>query len=219
MSFKLAIFDLDGTILSTLDDLADSTNHALTVCGFPERTTDEVRRFVGNGMRLLIERAVPAGTSEADIVRALEEFKSWYASHSTIKTKPYDGICEMLAKLRAAGCKTAVLSNKGDFAVQTLCAQYFDGLLDYAAGEREHLGIPKKPDPGAVFAILGELGVEKADCVYIGDSDVDVDTARNAGLTCIAVDWGFRERELLAAKGAETIVSTPEALCEAILGE
>ena len=217
MSYKLAIFDLDGTILSTLDDLADSTNHALAACGFPTRTTDEVRRFVGNGIRLLIERAVPAGTSAADIERTLEEFKTWYGTHCTIKTKPYDGICEMLAKLRAAGCKTAVLSNKADFAVQSLCAQYFDGLLDYAAGEREHLGIPKKPAPEAVWAILDELGVEKADCVYVGDSDVDVDTARNAELTCIAVDWGFRERELLVAKGAEMIVSTPDALCEAIL--
>ena len=217
MSYKLAIFDLDGTILSTLDDLADSTNHALAACGFPTRTTDEVRRFVGNGIRLLIERAVPAGTSAADIERTLEEFKTWYGAHCTIKTKPYDGICEMLAKLRAAGCKTAVLSNKADFAVQSLCAQYFDGLLDYAAGEREHLGIPKNPAPEAVWAILDELGVEKADCVYVGDSDVDVDTARNAELTCIAVDWGFRERELLVAKGAEMIVSTPDALCEAIL--
>lgn len=217
MSYQLAIFDLDGTILSTLDDLADSTNYALHTCGYPTRTVDEVRRFVGNGMYLLMKRALPAGTSEEEIQHTLAVFKAWYGEHCTIKTKPYDGICGMLAGLRAAGCKTAVLSNKADYATQELCVQYFDGLLDYAAGEKEHLGIPKKPAPEAVWAIMKELDCKPENCVYIGDSDVDIDTAKNAGLACISVDWGFRERELLEQKGAETIVSTPDALAKAIL--
>ncbi len=217
MAYQLAIFDLDGTILSTLDDLADSTNFALKSHGYPPRTTDEVRGFVGSGIRMLISRAVPEGTAEAEIDLTVETFKAYYKTHCAIKTKPYDGICEMLTALRKAGCKTAVLSNKGDFAVQELCRQYFDGMLDYAAGEKEHLGIPKKPAPEAVFSILREMDIAAADSVYIGDSDVDIDTAKNAGLSCIIVDWGFRERDLLIAHGAERIVSTPEALQAAIL--
>ncbi|MBQ8552147.1 MAG: HAD family hydrolase [Clostridia bacterium] len=216
MPYKLAIFDLDGTILSTLDDLTDSTNHALAVNGLPIRTTNEIRSFVGNGARLLIERAVPKGCPMDVTDKVFDEFRSYYAAHSDIKTCPYDGILDMLHELRKNGCRTAVLSNKPDFAVQTLCKQYFDGLLDFAAGEKN--GIPRKPAPDSVNAILSELSVDRQDTVYIGDSDVDIDTAKNAGMDCISVDWGFRDRDFLLAHGAKNIASTAKELEAKILG-
>ncbi|MBQ7003870.1 MAG: HAD family hydrolase [Oscillospiraceae bacterium] len=216
MNYKLAIFDLDGTILDTLEDLTDGVNYALSECGYPVRTIAEVRRFVGNGIRKLIERALPAGTPEAEIDRVHGIFSPYYKAHCDVKTKPYDGIPEMLQALRAAGMETAVLSNKGDFAVQPLIRHYFPDLFTLAFGERP--GIPRKPAPDAVFEILERLGTDKADAVYIGDSNVDIETARNAGLSCICVDWGFRDRAQLIEDGAERIVSTPEALRKALLG-
>lgn len=215
MSYKLAIFDLDGTILSTLEDLADSTNHALASQGLPTRTVDEVCSFIGNGARLLIERAVPSGTSTDVTDRVFDEFRAYYADHAEIKTRPYDGILDMLRTLRENGCKTAVLSNKPDFAVQTLCKKYFDGLLDSAAGEKA--GIPRKPAPDAVNAILAELAVDRTDTVYVGDSDVDIDTAKNAGMDCISVDWGFRDRDFLIAHGAKRIASHADELAAMII--
>lgn len=216
MNYKLAIFDLDGTILDTLEDLTDGVNYALSECGYPVRTIAEVRRFVGNGIRKLIERAVPSDTPEAEIDRVHGIFSPYYKAHCDVKTKPYDGIPEMLQALRAAGMETAVLSNKGDFAVQPLIRHYFPDLFTLAFGERP--GIPRKPAPDAVFEILERLGTDKADAVYIGDSNVDIETARNAGLSCICVDWGFRDRVQLIEVGAERIVSTPEALRKALLG-
>ncbi len=142
MRYKAAIFDMDGTILNTLEDLTDSTNYALAHHGFPERTIDEVRRFVGNGIRKLIERAVPAGTDVATIDKVFDTFASYYKEHSAIKTRPYDGIHDAIAKLRAAGVKTAVVSNKADFAVQDLCVDYFPGMFDFALGEKS--GIAKQ---------------------------------------------------------------------------
>ncbi len=215
MSYKLAIFDLDGTILSTLDDLADSVNHALASQGLPTRTINEVCSFVGNGARLLVERAVPEETPTYVTDKVFDEFRAYYADHTDIKTLPYDGIVDMLRTLRKAGCKTAVLSNKPDFAVQTLCKKYFDGLLDIAAGEKA--GIPRKPAPNAVNAILAELAIDRTDSVYIGDSDVDIDTAKNAGMDCISVDWGFRDRAFLLAHGARIIASNAKELEAMIL--
>ena len=174
MRYKLAVFDMDGTILNTLEDLADSTNYALKANGLPERTIDEVRRFVGNGIRLLIERAVPAD-SEPEL---FETFKKYYKTDCAVKTRPYDGIKEVLVSLRKAGCLTAVVSNKADFAVQDLCKDYFDGLFDFAVGERE--GIKKKPAPDSVYEVLTKLKTKKEDAVYIGDSDVDFATSVNA---------------------------------------
>ena len=198
--YKLAIFDLDGTILNTLEDLTDSTNHALESLDLPTRSIDEVRRFVGNGIRLLIERAVPAETAEAIKDKVFAEFKAYYKEHSAVKTKPYDGIAELFAELRTSGCLVAVLSNKADFAVQDLCKDYFPGLIDYAAGEKE--GIRRKPAPDAVLAILEKYQVAPEDAVYIGDSEVDVETAVNAGVSGISVTWGFRSKEWLAEHGA-----------------
>lgn len=214
MKYKLVIFDLDGTVLNTLDDLADSVNHALAAHAYPARTVEEVRSFVGNGIRRLISRAVPPGTDEKSTESVFSEFVSYYGEHCALKTCPYPGIPALLHDLRADGCLLAVLSNKADFAVSALCERYFPDAFDYLAGEKE--GIPRKPDPAGVYAVLSALGVSAAEAVYIGDSDVDVLTAASSGLDCICVDWGFRTRAELVSAGARVIVSDAHALYGAI---
>ena len=213
--YKLAVFDMDGTILDTLEDLKDSTNFALEKCGYPVRTYDEVRRFVGNGIRKLIERAVPEGLTTEQIDRVHEVFTEHYKVHCADKTKAYDGIKPLLEKLRASGVKTAVVSNKADYGVQELCKEYFDGLFDYAVGERE--GIRRKPAPDAVNEALRVLGMSKSEAVYIGDSDVDFETAKNAELPCISVLWGFRDEEFLREKGATLFVRDPAEIYDIIM--
>lgn len=213
--YKVAVFDMDGTILDTLEDLKDSVNYALAECGYPQRTYDEVRGFVGNGIRKLIERAVPKGTESADIDRVHEVFTGYYKLHCADKTKAYDGIKPLIEKLRANGIKTAVVSNKADYGVQELCKQYFDGLFDYAVGERE--GIRRKPAPDSVNEALRALGMDKSEAVYIGDSDVDFETAVNAGLPCISVLWGFRDEEFLREKGAKLFVHDPAEIFDIIM--
>lgn len=205
MKYKLVLFDLDGTILDTLGDLCDSVNFALASAGFPARTLDEVRRFVGNGILKLVERALPDGSDLAAIDRVYETFKAYYRDHCAIKTAPYAGIPELLASLGASGVKLAVVSNKADFAVQSLCERYFEGVFDYAVGERA--GIRRKPAPDSVNEVLDHFGIGCAEALYIGDSEVDVETAKNAGIDCIAVDWGFRDAALLRASGARCIAS------------
>lgn len=213
--YKLAVFDMDGTILDTLEDLKDSTNFALEKCGYPTRSYDEVRRFVGNGIRKLIERAVPEGLTVEQIDRVHEVFTEHYKVHCADKTKAYDGIKPLLEKLRASGVKTAVVSNKADYGVQELCKEYFDGLFDYAVGERE--GIRRKPAPDAVNEALRVLGIDKSEAVYIGDSDVDFETAKNAELPCISVLWGFRDEEFLREKGATLFVHDPAEIYDIIM--
>lgn len=215
MKYSLAIFDMDGTILDTLEDLKNATNYALCANGFPERTLDEVRQFVGNGILMLIKRAVPAGTEEAMIQQVFQTFTSYYAEHCADATKPYDGIIPLIQSLRAAGIKTAVVSNKADFAVQELVKTYFDGCFDAAVGERT--GIQKKPAPDSVYEVISTLQLKQSDAVYIGDSDVDLATAKNAGLPCIAVEWGFRTREFLLEHGAELLVARPEEILSILL--
>lgn len=215
MRYKLAVFDMDGTILNTLEDLADSTNYALKANGLPERTIYEVRRFVGNGIRLLIERAVPTDTDKKLTDKVFDTFKEYYKTHCAVKTRPYDGIKDVLLELRKAGCLTAVVSNKADFAVQDLCKDYFDNLFDFAIGERE--GIKKKPAPDSVFEVLSKLNVEKDNAVYIGDSDVDFATSVNAGMDVIMVGWGFRDEEFLREKGAKRIIKQPSEILDIIL--
>ena len=210
MKYQLAIFDLDGTLLDTLEDLADSTNYIMRQFGYPERTLAEVRNFVGNGIRKLLERSAPKDTSSEEIDRMFEQFKAYYGEHCADKTKPYDGILELLEKLREQGVKLAVVSNKADYAVKALCEQYFSGFFDEAVGERT--GVARKPAPDTVNEVLKNLQIDKSQAIYIGDSEVDVQTARNAELDCIAVDWGFRDMAVLKEAGAETIVSTPEKL-------
>lgn len=207
MKYQLAIFDLDGTLLDTLEDLADSTNYVMRQFGYPERTIAEVRSFVGNGIRKLLERSAPEGTPTEEIDRMFETFKEYYGAHCADKTKPYDGVMELLASLQKQGVKLAVVSNKADYAVKALCEQYFPGYFDVAVGERT--GIARKPAPDTVNEVLRNLQMDKSQAVYIGDSEVDVQTAKNAKMDCIAVDWGFRDANVLKEAGAESIVSTP----------
>lgn len=215
MNYRAVLFDLDGTVLSTLQDLALSTNATLRMHGMPERTLDEVRRFLGNGMEYLISHAVPTGTDRTITETVLADFKKHYAAHCTENTKPYDGVCEMLQALRAAGVRTALVSNKGDFAVQALNEQYFKGCFDFALGETAE--IRRKPAPDMVYKALEVLDVPLADAVFVGDSEVDVMTAQNAGMQGIFVTWGFRDRACLAQAGATQILDHVEALTAALL--
>lgn len=208
------IFDMDGTLLDTLEDLQDGVNAGLARCSYPPRTLEEVRGFVGNGVRKLMELAVPEGTSDVNLEICLEAFKEFYALHWQDKTAPYDGILELLDALREKGIQTAVLSNKYDEAVLQLAKDYFPGKFDVARGQRD--GFPLKPAPDSVFAILEELGVEKEQAIYVGDSEVDMKTAANAGLVSVGVTWGFRDRTLLAEKGASYIIDAPQQLLEVL---
>ncbi|MDE6626028.1 MAG: HAD family hydrolase [Lachnospiraceae bacterium] len=215
MKYKLAIFDMDGTTLNTLDDLAGSLNYALRQFGFPERTIDEVRSFVGNGVRLLVERGVPEGCSAAETEQVYEAFSSHYMVHCCDSTRPYDGILELLAVLRENGVLAAVVSNKPDGAVQELCSKYFSNLFQVSVGERE--GVGKKPCPDSVNEVLKQLKVQKEEAVYIGDSEVDIMTAKNAEIDCVSVEWGFKNHTFLQENGAEIIVSSPAELIDIIL--
>ena len=217
MKYTLAIFDLDGTILNTLEDLTDSLNVALEKSGYPKRSIEEVRRFVGNGIWKLMERGVPSETEKKAVEQVHRDFTEYYKNHCADKTRPYHGIMELLWTIRKAGCKTAVVSNKADYGVQELCRQYFDGLFDVAVGERE--GILKKPAPDSVNEVLKCLQAKKEETVYIGDSEVDIETAANAGIDHIIVEWGFREPEFLKERGARVFAAVPGDIADRILGD
>ena len=204
------IFDLDGTLLNTLDDLADSVNAALRKNGLPERTTDEVRRFVGNGVLNLMRRAIPNGEDNPKFEQTYADFRAYYAQHCTDKTAPYPGIMALLAELSAQGYKLAVVSNKFDAAVKKLNEQYFAGLIPVAIGEKET--VRKKPAPDSVFAAMEELQSDAAHSIYVGDSDVDIETAKNAGIPCISVTWGFRDRAFLQEHGARLYADAAEQI-------
>jgi phosphoglycolate phosphatase len=206
------IFDLDGTLLDTLDDLAASVNYALRTHGMPGHSTDDVRRFVGNGVRKLMERAVPDGADNPLFEEAFATFRQHYMTHSLDTTRPYKGIPETLAALKARGCRLAVVSNKMMAATQSLCSHFFPDTIEVAIGEHEAEGIRKKPAPDTVIAALDALGVGKERAVYVGDSDVDIQTAANAGLPCISVLWGFRDKDFLIQHGAKTFISAPHEL-------
>lgn len=210
--YKLMIFDLDGTILATLDDLYNSVNYALSTLGYPTRTNAEVRAFVGNGMLNLIKRSAPNGASEDEIQNILSTFRSHYAMHKADCTKPYTGIEKVLGSLKKEGAILTVLSNKDDDAVGVLCEQYFPNTFDYTAGNRADR--KRKPDPESVHAIINKYGLTTRDTVYIGDSEVDVLTAQNAKVDCVAVSWGFRDREVLIDAGATMIADTMDKLYE-----
>lgn len=212
MKYKLVIFDLDGTILNTLEDLYISVNFALLKNNLPQRSKEEVRRFVGNGIRLLIERAVPEKTESELTEKVFFDFKEHYAVHSMDNTKPYEGIKDLLTDLKRQGVKTAVVSNKADFAVQKLVSLYFDGMFDFVLGEME--GTNKKPAPDMVYKAIEAVDVSAEYVVYIGDSEVDVETADNSSVDCIIVDWGFREREYLLSCGAKVLASCVSELSE-----
>ena len=206
------IFDLDGTLLNTLDDLASAVNFALRSYGMPEHTRDDIRRFVGNGVRLLMIRAVPAGEQNPQFEEVFNTFRQYYMQHSLDTTRPYDGIQEVLLTLRQRGCRLAVVSNKFDAATKELCKYFFPHSIEVAVGEHEAEGIRKKPAPDTVIEALSQLGVSVDNAVYVGDSDVDLQTARNAGLPCISVLWGFRDKDFLLAHGATTFITSPQEL-------
>lgn len=215
MKYDLAIFDMDGTILDTLEDLSDSLNYALRECGLTERSENEVRSFLGNGMRVLIEKAAPHNTSPEILERLYNTFYSHYTAHCHDKTKPYNGIEEMLKELRMSGCMTAVVSNKNDGAVRILCNEYFDGMFDMALGSSD--GVRRKPFPDLVNAVLAKLNIDRSRAVYIGDSEVDIETAKNSGMDCISVLWGFRSLDYLRRFGLTQAAVTPQEITELIL--
>ena len=212
MKYSTYIFDLDGTLLDTLADLAAAVNYALRQHGMPEHTIDDVRRFVGNGVRKLMERAIPDGEKNPDFEATFATFREYYMHHSLDTTRPYPGIIETLEALKAKGCRLAVVSNKMMAATKELCQHFIADTIEVAIGENEAAGIRKKPAPDTVFEALRQLGEEKDSAVYVGDSDVDLETANNSGLPCISVLWGFRDRDFLIQHGAKTFISAPSEL-------
>lgn len=227
MSFQTYIFDLDGTLLDTLQDLADAVNYAMRQFGMPQHPIDDVRRFVGNGVRTLMLRAVPGGAEHPQFEAAFAAFRQYYMQHSLDTTRPYEGIPELLGELKRRGCRMAVVSNKMMAATQELVAHFFP-KIEVAIGEHEAAGIRKKPAPDTVYEALRQLGcadkshgcreaADRLDChtaVYVGDSDVDIETARNSGLPCISVLWGFRNRDFLLQHGATTCIAHPLELLD-----
>ena len=209
---KVVIFDLDGTLLNTLEDLRDSVNTALERYGLPTRTLEEVRCFVGNGLRNLMLQAVMDGESNPVFEELFVFFKEYYKTHCNIKTVPYDGILELMEELKKRNIKMAIVSNKVDAGVKELNEKHFAEFIEVAIGERE--GISRKPAPDSVNEVIKILGAEKAQVLYVGDSDVDILTARNAGVRCISVTWGFRDEQFLINHGAEVLIAKPLELLE-----
>lgn len=202
------VFDLDGTLLDTLEDLRDAVNYTMRASNYPERSLDEIRRFVGNGAKNLINRVLPEYADEKERGECLKIFYDYYREHAAIKTAPYKGVIELLEFLRDRDIPVAVVSNKPDVAVRSLCQRYFGDLVPCAIGDRE--GWARKPAPDSVLFTIKECGCESA--IYVGDSETDVLTAKNADIPCVSVTWGFRDRELLEEHGADHIVTDCEAL-------
>ena len=215
MGYDTVLFDLDGTLLDTLDDLMDSCNHALSAIGAPPRTRQEIRRFVGNGIRNLMLRAVPDGADNPRFEEAYETMQSWYRAHNQIKTAPYPGVQALIRTLKDRGIPMAVVSNKPDSSVQMLMERWFPELT-VGVGELE--GLRRKPERDLVDYALERLGPDNGHVVYVGDSEVDLATAANAELDCITVTWGFRDRELLEERGATRFADTVEELLDWIIG-
>ncbi len=207
---KAIVFDLDGTLLDTLTDLAASTNYALRSCGMPEHSIDDVRRFVGNGVRMLMTRAVPDGESNPRFDEAFSVFRQHYMQHCLDTTCPYPGIMEALARLKEKGMMLAIVSNKMQAATEELRLHFFSQYIDVAIGESA--AIRKKPAPDTVNEALRHLGISHDEAIYVGDSDVDIDTARAAMMPCASVLWGFRDRQFLLNHGATRLLSSPEEL-------
>jgi len=214
MRFDTLIFDLDGTLINTLEDLKNSVNYALGEMGYPPRTLDEINRFVGNGVARLVKLSVPAGASEADTEKCLGFFKAHYKAHSAVKTAPYEGIIPMLSEAKEKGLKTAVVTNKMEEAAVDIVKGFFGDNIDVIIGQRD--GLAQKPAPDGVLKAIGLLGSDKSRCIYIGDSEVDCLTARNSGLPIIGCTWGFRGREVLEREKADFIIDTPRGIFDCI---
>ncbi len=208
------IFDLDGTLLNSLGDLHACFNYAITQFGYPERTLDEIKSFVGNGITKAIERALPYEVEKEELNKIVLLFKDYYKEHMTELTLPYDGIISMLAELRQKGYKLAIVSNKFDDAVKGLCKQYFNEYIEAAIGEG--YGIEKKPNPIGIYKAIKELNSSIKNAIYVGDSDVDIQTAKNAGIPCISVLWGYRDKDFLLKNGAELFADSPSDIIKII---
>ncbi len=215
--YKFVIFDLDGTLLNTLDDLADAGNYALEKLGYPVHEVSKYKFFVGNGIPKLIERIVPRDCSEENSEKIHSLFSEYYSSHCVCKTKPYDGIPELLAALKKKGIRTGVATNKDHGFSVKLVEDFFDGNIDIVCGRKD--GFPKKPDPYSVNLILKQFGADKEKVLYVGDSNVDMETSKNAGLDSCGVLWGFRTKEELEESGAVHIAESAEGLYFLITGE
>ena len=213
--YKHVIFDLDGTLLNTIDDLADTGNHVCTLHGWPTHTVDAFKLMVGNGIPKLVERFAPQGTSQEMLDQAYQEFMDWYGVHKEDKTAPYAGMPEVAKALREAGVSIAVLSNKADGMAGPVVEHYYPGIFPVVQGALP--GLPTKPDPTLLYKLMERLGATREDTLFVGDSNVDIRTAKNGGLTGCGVLWGFRSREELEAAGADVIVSTPQELQDLIL--
>ncbi len=213
--YKAVLFDLDGTLLNTLNNITAAVNHTLTAYGMPARTSAEVRAFVGNGAASLISRAVPDGTDADTTVRVLRDFRVYYAEHSLDLTAPYDGILSVLARLKDAGIAMAVVSNKPEISVEVLCRHFFADFIDIALGDTPDR--PRKPAPDGTLQALARLGVSADEAIFVGDGDTDVLTAKNAGMPCLGVTWGFRDADDLRAAGANHLVDTPTQMADYLL--
>lgn len=208
MKYKAIIWDLDGTLLNTLEDLMDSVNYALSNKNMPNITLEQTRKYVGNGVARLVRLAAPVGTSDEQVDELLTDFRFYYDRHSKDKTKPYNGILELLTDLKAKGYKMSIVSNKINVAVGQLAEEYFPGLIDVAIGETDNT--PRKPAPDMIYKAIDKLGVNKQDAVFIGDSEVDVATGLNAGINMLTVLWGFRDKDELITAGATTFIEKTE---------
>ena len=215
MRYKAVLFDMDGTVLDTLADLTNAVNHVLALYGMPQRTPREVAGFLGNGAERLLTLSVPAGTSRETVREMLAVYQPWYDAHCLIKTAPYDGILPLMQELKEHGLRLAIISNKPDRAVQELSAAFFPGLLELSVGESP--SVRRKPAPDTVLKAAAQIGLPVDQCVYVGDSEVDLQTARNAGMDCISVTWGFRDEPQLLDAGAATLVHTTKELRDLLL--
>ena len=217
MKYQAVLFDMDVTVLDTLDDLCDSINHSLAEFSLPQVSREHVRQCLGNGAAFLVSHSIPAGSSpelEADV---LAFYKPWYDAHCLIKTAPYEGILPMMQSLKEQGLRLAIISNKPNRAVQELSDAFFPGLLELSVGESP--SVRRKPAPDTVLTAASQIGLSVDQCVYVGDSEVDLQTARNAGMDCISVTWGFRDEAQLIEAGASVLVRTPEELESLLLRE
>lgn len=214
--FNTIIFDMDGTLLNTIEDIADSVNYILKKYGYPQRTYDEIISFVGNGSERLIGLSLPEGRNTPNFNKYLEEYKEYYLEHNNIKTSPYEGIMELLKELSERNYKLAIVSNKNDNNIKNLSKIYFGDYIKTAIGQSED--VKRKPAPDMVHNALKEIGADTENAVYIGDSEVDIYTAKNANMHCVSVCWGYRDEELLKEQGAEYLIYEPYELIE-FLGE
>lgn len=209
---NILIFDLDGTLLYTLEDLKDSVNFALKKYNYPPISLEQTKKFVGNGVKKLVERAIPDGGNNINFEACLNTFKTNYSQNMFNKTQPYEGVTGMLTQLKQKGIKIAVVSNKFDSAAKGLCKKYFGNLIDIVVGQSE--SIPQKPSPESIFKVIKYFDGNIKNCIYIGDSEVDIQTAKNAGIPCISVSWGYRNRKILEKAGAKIIIDKPSEILD-----